>query len=124
MLPPPVTSACSVGGAPTASSLPMLKVCCATRGEENPCVRRRRRQEQREVRPRRLGWLAPPSLVAAAVLALSHPYLVATPVSLGQTVDVTQKGAALFQKACIGCHDAGGNILQPGATLFMRDLER
>ncbi|KAM0821332.1 hypothetical protein ACQ4PT_072309 [Festuca glaucescens] len=34
------------------------------------------------------------------------------------------RGAALFQKACIGCHDTGGNILQPGATLSMKDLER
>uniref|UniRef100_A0A453B9N5 Cytochrome c-553 n=1 Tax=Aegilops tauschii subsp. strangulata TaxID=200361 RepID=A0A453B9N5_AEGTS len=34
------------------------------------------------------------------------------------------QGAALFRKACIGCHDTGGNILQPGATLSMKDLER
>ncbi|XP_075091216.1 cytochrome c6, chloroplastic isoform X1 [Nicotiana tabacum] len=45
------------------------------------------------------------------------------PVSVGQTIDV-QKGAALFNKACIGCHYAGGNIIQPGATLFLKDLER
>ncbi|XP_078149815.1 cytochrome c6, chloroplastic-like isoform X2 [Carex rostrata] len=34
------------------------------------------------------------------------------------------RGAALFQKACIGCHDMGGNIIQPGATLFTNDLRR
>ncbi|GMN66086.1 hypothetical protein TIFTF001_035154 [Ficus carica] len=43
--------------------------------------------------------------------------------SLGQTIDV-QRGASLFRKACIGCHDAGGNIIQPGATLFLKDLQR
>ncbi|KAK4347487.1 hypothetical protein RND71_033826 [Anisodus tanguticus] len=44
-------------------------------------------------------------------------------VSVGQTIDV-QKGAALFNRACIGCHYAGGNIIQPGATLFLKDLQR
>lgn len=34
------------------------------------------------------------------------------------------RGAALFRRACIGCHDAGGNIIQPGATLFSKDLQR
>ncbi|KAD7478340.1 hypothetical protein E3N88_01476 [Mikania micrantha] len=33
--------------------------------------------------------------------------------SLLQAIDV-QRGASLFNRACIGCHDAGGNILQPG----------
>ncbi|CAK9141061.1 unnamed protein product, partial [Ilex paraguariensis] len=41
--------------------------------------------------------------------------------SYGQTVD-TQKGVALFGRACIGCHDGGGNIILPGATLFLKDL--
>eukprot|EP01018_Ginkgo_biloba_P028347 Gb_34593 [translate_table: standard] len=36
----------------------------------------------------------------------------------------SQQGGALFQKACIGCHYEGGNILQPGATLTRGDLER
>ncbi|XP_030470858.2 cytochrome c6, chloroplastic [Syzygium oleosum] len=63
--------------------------------------------------------VAPP--LAAALVALS-PLCVA-PVSLGQTVDV-QRGAVLFRRACIGCHDAGGNIIQPGATLFMKELQR
>ncbi|BAB10887.1 unnamed protein product [Arabidopsis thaliana] len=43
--------------------------------------------------------------------------------SLGQTLDI-QRGATLFNRACIGCHDTGGNIIQPGATLFTKDLER
>ncbi|KAK6931938.1 Cytochrome c-like domain [Dillenia turbinata] len=69
-------------------------------------------------------------------------------VSFAQTIDV-QKGATLFGRACIGCHDGGGNIIQPvcfltsdnysyaafrsspthifflqGATLFTNDLQR
>ncbi|GKV36875.1 hypothetical protein SLEP1_g44960 [Rubroshorea leprosula] len=61
-----------------------------------------------------------PSLVAALVVLspISN-----TPVSVGQTIDI-ERGASLFQKACIGCHDGGGNIIQPGATLFTKDLER
>ncbi|KAL8246590.1 hypothetical protein R6Q59_007806 [Mikania micrantha] len=43
--------------------------------------------------------------------------------SLLQAIDV-QRGASLFNRACIGCHDAGGNILQPGGTLFLKDLQR
>ncbi|XP_006853442.3 cytochrome c6, chloroplastic [Amborella trichopoda] len=63
--------------------------------------------------------LAAPLL--AAFLALSP--LHCTPVSWVQVGEV-HKGAALFQKACIGCHDGGGNFLQPGATLFTKDLQR
>ncbi|KAB5525316.1 hypothetical protein DKX38_023065 [Salix brachista] len=58
----------------------------------------------------------------AAIVALS-PIGNSTPVSLGQTLDI-QKGASLFSRTCIGCHDAGGNIIQPGATLFTKDLQR
>ncbi|XP_061952923.1 cytochrome c6, chloroplastic isoform X4 [Populus nigra] len=61
----------------------------------------------------------------AALVALSP--IVNTPVSLGQALDV-QRGASLFSRTCIGCHDAGGNIIQPvsllGATLFTEDLQR
>lgn len=57
----------------------------------------------------------------AALVALSP--IVNTPVSLGQTLDV-RRGASLFSRTCIGCHDAGGNIIQPGATLFTKDLQR
>ncbi|CAD5192975.1 unnamed protein product, partial [Musa acuminata subsp. malaccensis] len=59
--------------------------------------------------------LATPLVAATAILALSAP------VAYGQSIS---NGAALFQKACIGCHDMGGNLLQPGATLFMKDLQR
>ncbi|XP_015577842.2 cytochrome c6, chloroplastic isoform X2 [Ricinus communis] len=61
-------------------------------------------------------------LTAAAFLALSP--LSYTPVSLAQTTADIQKGATLFSRSCIGCHDAGGNLIQPGATLFMKDLQR
>ncbi|PON74440.1 Cytochrome c-like domain containing protein [Trema orientale] len=63
--------------------------------------------------------LAPPLM--AAVLFLSP--MAYTPASLGQTIEV-QRGASLFRKTCIGCHDGGGNIIQPGATLFLKDLQR
>ncbi|KAG8385121.1 hypothetical protein BUALT_Bualt03G0008600 [Buddleja alternifolia] len=66
-----------------------------------------------------LKFLAPPLM--AAVLALSPIFN--PPVSVGQTIDV-HKGATLFRRACIGCHDTGGNIIQPGATLFLKDLQR
>lgn len=33
-------------------------------------------------------------------------------VSRAETVDI-QRGATLFRQACIGCHDAGGNVIQP-----------
>ena len=33
-------------------------------------------------------------------------------VSFGQEINI-QKGEALFGTACIGCHYAGGNIIQP-----------
>ncbi|XAR53177.1 hypothetical protein NMG60_11021616 [Bertholletia excelsa] len=65
--------------------------------------------------------LAPPLLATAL---LSFPSFFSNlPVSLGQEMEV-QRGATLFNRSCIGCHDAGGNIIQPGATLFLKDLER
>ncbi|XP_021678573.1 cytochrome c6, chloroplastic isoform X2 [Hevea brasiliensis] len=64
--------------------------------------------------------LAPPLM--AAFVSLS-PFC-NTPVSLGQTSADIQNGATLFSRSCIGCHHAGGNIIQPGATLFMKDLQR
>ncbi|KAI3798481.1 hypothetical protein L1987_33758 [Smallanthus sonchifolius] len=63
--------------------------------------------------------LAPP--LFAAFVALSP--IITPPASYGQAIDV-QRGASLFSRACIGCHDAGGNIIQPGATLFLKDLQR
>ncbi|GAV64368.1 Cytochrome_CBB3 domain-containing protein [Cephalotus follicularis] len=63
--------------------------------------------------------LAPPLM--AAFVALS-PFC-NSPVSFGQNIDI-QRGATLFGRACIGCHDGGGNIIQPGATLFIKDLQR
>ncbi|XP_015884462.1 cytochrome c6, chloroplastic [Ziziphus jujuba] len=63
--------------------------------------------------------LAPPLM--AAFLTLSP--ICSTPESVAETVEV-QRGSTLFRRACIGCHDAGGNIIQPGATLFTKDLQR
>ncbi|KAL2344685.1 hypothetical protein Fmac_005970 [Flemingia macrophylla] len=63
--------------------------------------------------------LAPP--LVAAFLVLSP--ISTTPVSGAQIVDI-QRGGTLFRQACIGCHDAGGNIIQPASTLFTKDLQR
>ncbi|KAL9282384.1 Cytochrome c6 [Arabidopsis thaliana] len=52
--------------------------------------------------------LAPP--LTAVLLAVSP--ICFPPESLGQTLDI-QRGATLFNRACIGCHDTGGNIIQP-----------
>ncbi|KAG4906351.1 hypothetical protein AAZX31_20G019000 [Glycine max] len=49
--------------------------------------------------------------LVAAFLVLSP--ICSIPVSSAQTVDI-QRGTTLFRQACIGCHDAGGNIIQPG----------
>ncbi|XP_011096794.1 cytochrome c6, chloroplastic isoform X2 [Sesamum indicum] len=66
-----------------------------------------------------LKLLGPPLVAAVVALSpISNP-----PVSMGETVDV-DKGGSLFSRACIGCHAAGGNIIQPGATLFSKDLQR
>ncbi|KAL8107543.1 cytochrome c6, chloroplastic isoform X1 [Apium graveolens] len=62
-----------------------------------------------------------PSLMAAALLTLSP--VINPPVSFGQTIEV-HRGASLFNRACIACHVGGGNIIQPGATLFLKDLQR
>ncbi|KAM5587164.1 hypothetical protein ABKV19_005885 [Rosa sericea] len=85
---------------------------CAVKQEHNPIPQK---QEQWKL----LKSLAPPLMAAA--LALSP--ICITPVSHAQTIDV-QRGAALFRTTCIGCHDTGGNIIQPGATLFTKDLKR
>ncbi|KAJ7949686.1 Cytochrome c6, chloroplastic [Quillaja saponaria] len=63
--------------------------------------------------------LAPPLM--AAVVALSP--ICNTPIATGQTIDI-QRGSTLFGQACIGCHVGGGNITQPGATLYEKDLQR
>ncbi|GJN32764.1 hypothetical protein PR202_gb21289 [Eleusine coracana subsp. coracana] len=66
------------------------------------------------------GRAAAPFLAAALLLAAAPSALPSSiPPAFAQP-----EGASLFRKACIGCHDMGGNILQPGATLFLKDLER
>ncbi|XP_016198252.2 cytochrome c6, chloroplastic isoform X1 [Arachis ipaensis] len=78
-----------------------------------------RKVKNGEVKFYKLKRLAPP--IVAALLALSP---ISSPqVSSAQTLEI-QRGATLFQQSCIGCHDAGGNVIQPGATLFTKDLQR
>ncbi|XP_042445886.1 cytochrome c6, chloroplastic-like isoform X2 [Zingiber officinale] len=102
--------------------------CCFFRSkmEETPLCQRQERQKKLPPGGGRSsgddgGGGAVEGLVAAAVtLVLSTSCLASAPAySLSMS-----NGAALFQKACIGCHDMGGNILQPGATLFLKDLQR
>nr|GEW98603.1 cytochrome c6, chloroplastic [Tanacetum cinerariifolium] len=81
------------------------------------------KQSDEEANPKQLKFIqrlvGPP--LFAAFLALSP--IITPPVSYAQAIE-TQRGASLFGRACIGCHVAGGNILQPGATLFLKDLQR
>ncbi|KAH7545657.1 hypothetical protein FEM48_Zijuj01G0116700 [Ziziphus jujuba var. spinosa] len=58
--------------------------------------------------------LAPPLM--AAFLTLSP--ICSTPESVAETVEV-QRGSTLFRRACIGCHDAGGNIIQPIFDIYL-----
>ncbi|PWZ14028.1 Cytochrome c6, chloroplastic [Zea mays] len=52
-------------------------------------------------------------LLAAALLLVAAPPGLPAAISPAFAQPVSE-GAALFRKACIGCHDMGGNILQPG----------
>lgn len=60
-------------------------------------------------------------LVVGAVVSLS---LLLSSAAHGEEEGVRSGGAALFNRACIGCHVGGGNVIQAGATLFAGDLER
>ncbi|KAL3616736.1 hypothetical protein CASFOL_039130 [Castilleja foliolosa] len=69
-----------------------------------------------------LKLLGPP-FAAIAAISLSSPVCFPS-ASVAQTLEAQKGGATLFRRACIGCHDAGGNIIQPGATLYEKDLQR
>ncbi|XP_071735494.1 cytochrome c6, chloroplastic [Rutidosis leptorrhynchoides] len=104
------------------SAIPFSSIVAALnqeQGDQTLCasVKPQQQQQQQFKFIQRLG---PP--LFAAFLALS-PIIIAPPVSHAQAIDA-QRGASLFRRACIGCHDAGGNIIQPGATLFLKDLQR
>ncbi|OAE21714.1 hypothetical protein AXG93_1275s1250 [Marchantia polymorpha subsp. ruderalis] len=55
----------------------------------------------------------------AAALLTSASFDVGAAIAL----DGVEVGA-LFQRTCAGCHTGGGNVLQPSATLFNKDLDR
>ncbi|WOL18120.1 cytochrome c6, chloroplastic isoform X2 [Canna indica] len=96
----------------------MQTICLVSAANISSCFRSER---QKIPLCHRQEGLATSLVAAAAVLTFSTSSLVSAPVAFSQTIS---NGAALFQKACIGCHDMGGNILQPGATLFLKDLQR
>ncbi|BBN14469.1 cytochrome c6 [Marchantia polymorpha subsp. ruderalis] len=54
----------------------------------------------------------------AAALLTSASFDVGAAIAL----DGVEVGA-LFQRTCAGCHTGGGNVLQPSATLFNKDLD-
>lgn len=106
-----------------------MKLACLISGYNNPVsIKDNVKREEKHVKlihtktkqqVKFFNNLAPP--LAAAFLLFSP--ICATPVSIAQTIDI-QRGATLFSQTCIGCHDAGGNIIQPGSTLFTKDLQR
>nr|AFK42813.1 unknown [Medicago truncatula] len=106
-----------------------MKLACLISGYNNPVsIKDNVKREEKHVnliptktkqQVKFFNNLAPP---LAAAFLLSSP-ICATPVSIAQTIDI-QRGATLFSQTCIGCHDAGGNIIQPGSTLFTKDLQR
>ncbi|AES90075.1 putative cytochrome c-like domain-containing protein [Medicago truncatula] len=106
-----------------------MKLACLISGYNNPVsIKDNVKREEKHVnliptktkqQVKFFNNLAPP--LAAAFLLFSP--ICATPVSIAQTIDI-QRGATLFSQTCIGCHDAGGNIIQPGSTLFTKDLQR
>ncbi|KAJ8758738.1 hypothetical protein K2173_000459 [Erythroxylum novogranatense] len=99
----------------------ILCVNCGCGGYVTNSLFTKGKDEQVEVQKRvkLVKGLIPPLM--AAIVALSP--ICNVPVSLAQVSGI-EKGTALFRRACIGCHDAGGNIIQPGATLFTKDLQR
>ncbi|GLJ10082.1 hypothetical protein SUGI_0121690 [Cryptomeria japonica] len=96
----------------TRISRPYSVLCCQGNGA---CLNKGE-GFQKEQRNHKLS-----SLLVAGIISIAS--ISATQESLAQTLG-SQKGGAIFQKACIGCHYEGGNILQSGATLTIRDLER
>ncbi|EER99563.1 hypothetical protein BDA96_02G359100 [Sorghum bicolor] len=114
---PPLPSHCacffsssSVAQAKAASA------CCAS-------LRQARPGPGRSAAPSAVAVHQAAPLLAAALLLVAAPLGLPAAISPAFAQPVSE-GAALFRKACIGCHDMGGNILQPGATLFLKDLER
>ncbi|KAL8141226.1 LOW QUALITY PROTEIN: hypothetical protein V2J09_007247 [Rumex salicifolius] len=68
-----------------------------------------------------IGALLIAQKLVATVLAFS---LLLCSAANGQEDGGRSGGGALFNRACIGCHVGGGNVIQPGATLFADDLVR
>ncbi|KAK7251979.1 hypothetical protein RIF29_35624 [Crotalaria pallida] len=100
----------------------MMSNCTGYTGHHSIKGNMKREQNSTPIKAKEVKFLkslAPP--LVAAFLVLSP--ICSTPVSFGQTIDI-QRGVTLFGQACIGCHDAGGNIIQPGATLYTKDLHR
>lgn len=57
---------------------------------------------------------------AAAAFGCSTPHFGAAYAVEG----VAEESITIFERSCAGCHAGGGNVLQPNATLFAKDLDR
>ncbi|KAL5773429.1 hypothetical protein ACOSQ2_013353 [Xanthoceras sorbifolium] len=101
------------------SSCNSSKISLPTKGAETRNAAAALEKKQVSFNGRMRSFALP--LMAAVVVALSPVSNHA--VSLAQTIDV-QRGARLFGQTCIGCHNGGGNVIQPAATLFLKDLQR
>ncbi|GAQ79230.1 cytochrome c6 [Klebsormidium nitens] len=61
---------------------------------------------------------------AVAIFAVAAALAMAAPgAALADTL-VAGGAAEVFATTCAGCHYKGGNVVQAGATLFTKDLER
>ncbi|XP_065853414.1 cytochrome c6, chloroplastic isoform X2 [Euphorbia lathyris] len=108
----------AISGSATATPTPLCSFFSSTEKEK-----RGERKEKVSLKlkdSKLLKSLATPLM--ASILAFSP--LCFPPESVGEMSAEIQRGATLFSRSCIGCHDAGGNIIQPGATLFTEDLQR
>ena len=71
---------------------------------------------------------ASPVAVQSAARPLASPSTAAAILAIALNASAVQPSFAsseeLFTRTCAGCHAAGGNVVQAGATLFPADLTR
>ena len=80
-----------------------------TGGRDFTSIRRRRNARRMLVHARAASAIA----AAAACLLTQQPALGANPA-----------GAAIFESKCAACHVGGGNVINPGKTLFASAFEK
>ena len=65
-----------------------------------------------------------PSSTRVVSLSLSVAAASVMTLAAAAAPALAEDAAAVFSKTCAGCHAAGGNVVQAGATLFPADLQR